>query len=109
MTIDEAREGAVCRMCDPPERLAFGALHSHLRDRHPARYRALSVAGRLADGQLQADLDRAIRLLEAALHLRMNGERAPGGSETWQDWDRRAETFLRGLLPAAPSADSATM
>jgi hypothetical protein len=41
--------------------------------------------------------DTAIRLLEEALHLRMNGERAPGGTETWQDWERRAETYLRSL------------
>lgn len=38
---------------------------------------------------------RAIRLIERALHLRMNGERAPGGTETWAQWDRDAETFLR--------------
>ena len=41
------------------------------------------------------DLTTAIRLLEAAMHLRANGERAPGGSETWQHWERRAEAFLR--------------
>ena len=51
-------------------------------------------------------LDIAVRLLEEALHLRMNGERAPGGNETWQDWDRKAEAFLRARLdrlhPARP-------
>ena len=36
-------------------------------------------------------------LLEEALHLRMNGERAPGGSETWREWDTKAEAFLRSL------------
>jgi hypothetical protein len=41
------------------------------------------------------DPDTAVRLIEEALHLRMNGERAPGGDETWRDWDRRAETYLR--------------
>jgi len=41
----------------------------------------------------------AVRLLEEALFLRMNGERAPGGTETWHDWDGRAESFLRSLLP----------
>jgi len=40
-----------------------------------------------------------VLLLEEALHLRMHGERAPGGNETWRDWDRKAETFLRSLLP----------
>jgi len=37
----------------------------------------------------------AIRLLEEALHLRQNGERAPGGDETWRDWERKAEECLR--------------
>jgi hypothetical protein len=37
----------------------------------------------------------ATGLLEYALHLRMHGENAPGGSETWQEFDRRAEEFLR--------------
>ena len=50
------------------------------------------------------DLDTAVRLLEAALHLRMNGERAPGGNETWRDWERRVELFLRGLLPDAAAS-----
>lgn len=40
-----------------------------------------------------------LKLLEEALFLRMYGERAPGGNETWHDWDLRAETFLRSLLP----------
>jgi hypothetical protein len=34
-------------------------------------------------------------LLEYALHLRMHGERAPGGKETWAEFDRRTEAFLR--------------
>ena len=43
----------------------------------------------------------AIKLLEDALFLRMNGERPPGAppqdpvAETWADWERRTETFLR--------------
>jgi histidine triad (HIT) family protein len=41
----------------------------------------------------------AVKLLEEALFLRMNGEYAPGGNENWHDWDLRAEVFLRGLLP----------
>jgi histidine triad (HIT) family protein len=41
----------------------------------------------------------AIVLLEEALFLRMNGERAPGGNENWRDWDDKAERFLRSLLP----------
>jgi hypothetical protein len=39
-------------------------------------------------------------LVEDALFLRMYGERPPGAppdphKETWQDWDRRAEAWLR--------------
>ena len=44
------------------------------------------------------DEDTAIRLLEEALHLLTNGERAPGGNETWAGWHREAETFLRARL-----------
>lgn len=39
----------------------------------------------------------AVTLLRQALHLRTHGERAPGGTETWAEWDRRAETLLRGV------------
>lgn len=42
------------------------------------------------------ELKRAVKLLEYALHLRRHGERAPGGTETWAQFDRDAETFLRG-------------
>ena len=50
--------------------------------------------------------DEAIALLEQALFLRMNGERPPGAprgdpaAETWRDWERRAEVFLRKRLDA---------
>lgn len=37
-------------------------------------------------------------LVEYALHLRMYGENAPGGDETWATWDRAAERWLRGAL-----------
>jgi hypothetical protein len=36
----------------------------------------------------------AIKLLELALHLRMHGENAPGGTETWADWERRTLALL---------------
>lgn len=39
----------------------------------------------------------ALALLRYALHLRQHGERAPGGGETWADWDRQAETLLRAV------------
>jgi L-lactate utilization protein LutB len=68
-----------------------------------------SASARLAETQAalaasQADLthmqeqrDKALRLLEYALHLRMHGENAPGGNETWAQFDRDAEAFLRRL------------
>ena len=37
------------------------------------------------------------KLAEYALHLRMYGEHAPGGNETWQRWDSMAENTLRNL------------
>jgi hypothetical protein len=48
----------------------------------------------------------AVKLLEEALFLRMNGERPPGGTSNWRDWDSRAEVFLRGLLP--PEAEGSS-
>lgn len=47
----------------------------------------------------------AITLLHEALILRMYGERPPGApadnphAETWPEWDRRAEAFLRAIDP----------
>ena len=48
--------------------------------------------------RLSGERDQAVRLLEAALHLRMNGERAPGGNETWAALWRDVEVFLRARL-----------
>jgi len=42
-------------------------------------------------------LRQAVRLLDFALHLRMYGENAPGGSETWAQFDGDVEGFLRSL------------
>lgn len=47
----------------------------------------------MADGYAP-DIE-ALRIIDYALHLRMYGERAPGGDETWRDWDLMAESFLR--------------
>lgn len=44
--------------------------------------------------------DQAVTLLRYALHLRMSGEKAPGGNETWAEFDQRAEAFLRAHPPA---------
>lgn len=46
-------------------------------------------------GQIGRPLIGAVELLEYALHLRQHGERAPGGNETWAEFDKRAEAFLR--------------
>lgn len=40
----------------------------------------------------------AHRLVAEAHHLRQYGERAPGGAETWREWDRKADAYLQGLL-----------
>jgi hypothetical protein len=76
-------------------------------DLQKARYelkqeRLAHAATKAALAASQADLtraedrrQRATGLLEYALHLRMHGERAPGGNETWAEFDRRCEAFLR--------------
>lgn len=52
----------------------------------------------------------AVQLLQDALFLGTNGERPPGAprdqpqAETWRDWYRRCETFLRGLAEQAEDA-----
>jgi hypothetical protein len=46
----------------------------------------------------------AKRLLELVLHLRMYGECAPGGHETWAQLDRDLECHLRGLPRPEPLA-----
>ena len=72
-------------------------LHAHLLPRRAGDGLHLPWTGQAErEGREKSP---AVRLLEEALHLRMNGERAPGGNETWHDWDLRAETFLRSLLP----------
>lgn len=44
-------------------------------------------------------MSEARKLLEQALHLMRNGERAPGcgpwPDETWGEWASRAEAYLR--------------
>jgi hypothetical protein len=46
----------------------------------------------------RSERDEAVALLERVLHLRRNGERAPGGTETWQPLDLDIEAFLQGTL-----------
>lgn len=65
------------------------------------------AAGRGSDWEWSSEpeLADARGLLEEALHLRMYGENAPGGNETWGDWDKRTEAFLRGAAPRTGRAD----
>lgn len=62
------------------------------------RYVQLTPAGqrRYLTGTYTAPLTR---LAEGALFLRQNGERPPGGSETWHHWDRQAERVLHSTQP----------
>lgn len=56
----------------------------------------LSSAARMVEIQRLAEREaEAAELLEYALNLRVCGERAPGGTETWREFDRRTEAFLR--------------
>lgn len=41
---------------------------------------------------------KAQDLVKYAHHLRMYGERAPGGNENWSDWEVVAEDYLRALV-----------
>lgn len=63
---------------------------AHWRTQHDLA-RAKLVSAR----QELEQLPEAVRLLAYALHLRMHGERAPGGNETWSQFDRDAEAYLR--------------
>jgi len=47
----------------------------------------------------------AVRLLEYAFHLRVHGENAPGGRETWREFDRQVEDFLRSHAPSGRPQD----
>lgn len=50
--------------------------------------------------RLQRENQEAVKLLKYALHLRMYGENAPGGNETWREFDGNCERFLRARLDA---------
>jgi hypothetical protein len=58
---------------------------------------SLSPTQSFAFDVLAAREQEAVRLVEEAIHLRMHGERAPGGTENWRDWERAAEVFMRSL------------
>jgi len=52
-----------------------------------------------------ADVKSVRMVAEYALHLRVNGECAPGGDESWAKFDRFAEAVLRATGPAAAAAE----
>lgn len=79
---------------------------------------ALRVGAPVADerfGMSADDMAEAILLLEDALFLHTNGERPPGApagnpdAETWADWGRRCQEFLRAFPPSAEPAVLCTM
>lgn len=53
-----------------------------------------------------ADVKSVRMVAEYALHLRVNGERAPGGDETWAKFDRFAEAVLRATGRTAAEEDA---
>lgn len=59
---------------------------------------AEAVMGAYHAGRAHAGYGTANELLEEAMHLAMNGERAPGGNETWREWFRKTEAYLRSLM-----------
>lgn len=63
------------------------------------------VVRKLVDAE--AERDQLKKLAEEALHLRQHGEHAPGDSENWRDWERKAERALRAMLEqqTEPCAD----
>ena len=54
--------------------------------------------------EAREDRDRLRKVVEYALHLRMYGEMAPGGNETWRRFDTLAEAALRGMHDAPVSS-----
>lgn len=69
--------------------------HSFVAAVRPAAGAAIAGPDSPDPPGVEEERARLRAVLEEALHLRMCGERAPGGSETWRDWDRKAEQVLR--------------
>lgn len=92
---DRMRDGGACDNCQERERNAVIRA-----ERQRAMWQALDTAVRKVTAErdeAEAALDRANRLLRYALHLRINGENAPGGNETWQQFDRDCDEHLRSV------------
>lgn len=84
----ERLRGAVAACTDLGMDMAVLILENH-------RLRRLLELARKERAMAWFQRSEATRLLEYALHLRQHGENAPGGSETWREFDTRAEDFLR--------------
>jgi hypothetical protein len=59
----------------------------------------------LTRNELGRNLLTALKLLDCAMQLRVHGEQAPGGDETWATFDRNAEAFLRKIRNVSTSAE----
>lgn len=73
----------------------------HTGHGHEATDRAIAVCegataflGGWADHQAKV-ASEAVRLVALAVHIRQYGQRAPGGDETWAQFDRDADALLR--------------
>lgn len=70
------------------------------RDRYKAataNWSTESVKQQERAEQVEDLAKRLIALVDEALAIRMYGERAPGGTENWADWDIKAEAEMRGI------------
>lgn len=63
----------------------------------------------VAKEKAERERGEAAGILEYALHLRMHGENAPGGDETWDCFDRMAEEFLRARMSAGEMAEGSAV
>lgn len=67
-------------------------------DRPAEREQVIKAIRDKSRNEIGRSLIEAVQLLEYGLHLRMHGENAPGGTETWREFDQRTEAFLRQLF-----------
>jgi hypothetical protein len=81
----------------------FYVTWSDLTDRRTPTRNAHAAAAQAPERQrdradrIGQSLIGAVKLLEYAMHLRKHGENAPGGTETWAQFERDCETYLRKL------------